>query len=187
MLCALGAVVFAAAAAKGSVRQSAALAGGFGFAALFTSGSSLPDASWTGGLAAAGAAAWLFKPGLRLASAAIGGVLAGSWTALLEVQALPMAAALLIAAALVIVTMRLSRVRASFAPDVLRDEGMLAIGVLGLGVAVMPGVLDGWQAATNLSGAQDRVAEPIAIPMWTLALILTASSLGGLYSVWSRR
>jgi hypothetical protein len=187
MLCALGAVVFAAAAAKGSVRQSAALAGGFGFAALFTSGSSLPDASWTGGLAAAGAAVWLFKPALRLASAAIGGVLAGSWTALLEVQALPMAAALLIAAALVIVTMRLSRVRASFAPDVLRDEGMLAIGVLGLGVAVMPGVLDGWQAATNLSGAQDRVAEPIAIPMWTLALILTASSLGGLYSVWSRR
>lgn len=185
MLCALGAIVFSASAARMSER--AALAFGFAAAAMATSGSRLPDAVMVGGLAAGGAAAYLFKPRWRFASFAVGGALAGWWTSLLEVQGLPMEAALFLAAATVIGTLYLSRSHPGFAPDVVKDEGLMAIGLLGLAVSVTPGILDGWNAATNLSGASERAVEPVAIPAWTLALILTASSFGAIYSLWSRR
>lgn len=185
MLCALGAIVFAAATAH--ARDRLALAVGFALAALTTSGSHLPDAVLLGGLTAAGAAAYLFKPRFRWVSLAIGGILAGCWTALLEVQGLPLVMAVLVAGALIAGTVCVSHSRASFAPDVLVDDGLLAIGALGLAVAIAPGVLDGWHAATNLSGSPDRAAEPAAIPMWTLAFILMSSSLGALYALWSRR
>ena len=185
MLCALGAVVFASAATRRLDR--AGLAVGFGAAALLTSGSNLPDPVWMGGFAAMVAVSYLFKPRLRLLSVGIGGAFAGSWSALLEVQGLPMVVALAVAAALVVGTLWLSTSNPSFAPDTLREEGLLAIGVLGLGVAVMPGILDGWQAAGNLSGASERVTNPALIPAWTIAFVLASLSLGGLYSVWSRR
>ena len=206
MLCALGSIVFAAAAAR--LWDRAALAAGFAVAALLTSGSELPDAVWTGGLAAAGAALLLafgsfgsFEAFAKFGTARtsrtartartigflIGGALAGWWAALLEVQALPVFVALPIVGALVILTMRLSCSRPSFAPGVLQEEGVLAIMVLGLVVAVMPGVMDGWQAATNLSGGQERAADPVAIPVWTVTLILASTALGGVYSLWSRR
>jgi hypothetical protein len=185
MLCALGAIVFSASVARMSER--AALALGFAAAAMATSGSRLPDAVLVGGLTAGGVAAYLFRPRWRFASFAIGGALAGWWTSLLEVQGLPMEAALFLAAATVIGTLYLSRSHPGFATDEVKDEGLLAIGLLGLGVSVTPGILDGWNAATNLSGASERTAEPVALPVWTLALILTASSFGAIYSLWSRR
>ena len=186
MLCALSAVVFAACAAS-SASALAALAAGFGAAALLTGASAVPDAVWTGGIAAIAATAYLFKPRLRLVSLFIGGALAGIFATLLEVQGSPALVALPLAGALVVMTIRLSQSRPWFAPDVLKEEGLLGVGVIGLVVAIMPGILDGWQAATNLSGTPERAAEPTAIPMWTLALILTSSSLGALYSLWSRR
>jgi hypothetical protein len=108
------------------------------------------------------------------------------WTALIEVQGLPSPAATMLAAAVLILSARLTRVRPVFAPDVLRDEGLLAIGVLGLGAALLPGVLDGWHAATNLTAVSEREVAA-AVPVWTLALLLTSTSLGALYSLWSRR
>lgn len=186
MLCALGAAVFAAATPAG-VRHSAAVAAGFAAAALLTSGSSLPDAVWTGGLAAVAAAAYLFKPRLKLVAISIGGALAGLWATLLEVQGLPVVVALPVAAGLLIVSLRLAHTRPGFATDALVEEGLLAVGVLGLGVAMLPGVLDGWQAATNLTGAQERTTASAAVPVWTLALLLASTSLGALYSVWGRR
>jgi hypothetical protein len=185
MLCALGALVFAAAVS--SVRTAVAFGLGFALAALFTSGSALPNAVWVGGVTAVAAAAYLFKPRWRPAVFLLGGALAGWWATLLEVQALPFFVALPIVGGVVILTMRLSRSRPSFAPDVLTDEGVLAIMVLGLVVAVMPGVMDGWHAATNLSGGQERAGDPVAIPMWTLVVILASTTLGGVYSMWSRR
>jgi hypothetical protein len=194
MLCALGTVVFAAAATRRWDR--AAMAAGFATAALLTNGSDLPDAAWTGGLAAAGAALLLsfgsFGSFAKFSTARtigflVGGALAGWWATLLEVQALPFFVALPVVGGIVLLTMRLSRTRPSFAPGVLQEEGVLAIMVLALVVAVMPGVMDGWQAATNLSGAQERPADPVAIPLWTLVLIFASTTLGGVYSMWSRR
>lgn len=191
MLCALGTAVIGTAVGT-SVRDRAAVAAGFGLAALLTSGSNLPDPVWTGGLVMAAVAALLFRPRLRLPSLAIGGALPGFWASLLEVQGLPAWTAVLLPGALLIGTMRLSQMRPSFAPEELREEALLAIGVLGLGVAVVPGVLDGWHAARNLSGAADATAEAgrhvrASIPMWTLAVLIMASSLGAVYSLWSRR
>jgi hypothetical protein len=185
MLCALGAVVFAAAAAR-RARDLAALSAGFAVAAVLASPEQLPDPRWAGLLAAGAAAVYLFRPRYAILSAAVGGGLAGMWTALLEVQGLPSPAATMLAAAVLILSARLTRVRPVFAPDVLRDEGLLAIGVLGLGAAVLPGVLDGWHAATNLTAVSEREVAA-AVPVWTLALLLTSTSLGALYSLWSRR
>ena len=185
MLCALGALVWAAAVTH--VRDRVALAAGFAAAALLTSGSALPDAVQVGALAAGASAAYLFKPGLRPLGFLIGGGLAGVWTALIEVQAVPAPLALVAVGVLLVITMRVAAARPAFAPDVLREDGMLAVLLVGLGVATLPGVLDGWHAATNLSGTAERAAAVAAIPTWTLALLLASMLLGGAASLWSRR
>lgn len=185
MLCALGAVVFAAAAAR-HVREQAFMAGGFAAGALLAAPERLPDPAVVGTLAAGAAAVYLFRPRDAMLAAAVGGALAGMWTALLEVQGLPLTVALVVAGVALVVTTHLARTRATFAPELLRDEGLLAIAVLGVAVATLPTILDGWQAAGNLSVTSDRPAAA-AIPIWTLTVILMSASLGGLYSLWSRR
>ena len=189
MLCALGGLVFAAAAS--SVPARALFAAGFTGAALTTSAFALPDAVWLGGLGALAAAGLLWfessTRSLRTIGFAVGGWLAGVWPALLETQGVPAVPAIALAGGLVVLTMYLARTRAAFASRELTEEGLLAILVLGLGVAAIPGVLDGWQAAVNLSGATERAANPVSLPVWTFAALATWSSLGALYSVWSRR
>ena len=185
MLCALGAVVFAAAAAR-PVREQAFLAAGFGAGALLASPERLPDPALAGTLAAAAAAVYLFRPGYAMLAAGFGGALGGMWTALLEVQGLPLPVALAAGAVALVVPSHLARTRATFAPELLRDEGLLAIAVLGLAVAILPAILDGWQAAGTLSATSERPSAA-ALPVWTLTIILMSASLGGLYSFWSRR
>lgn len=184
MLCALGAAVFAAAAR--TVRARGAIAAGFVLAAALISPAAVPDATTVGVLAAGAAAVYLFRPRLALIGVAFGGALAGILASLLQLQGLPVLLSLPAAAALLVVPMTLAAARPRFAPDVLCDEGLLAIGVLAVAVAVLPGVLDGWHAAANLAATSDR--ETVAsVPMWTLALLLTSTCLGALYSSWSRR
>jgi hypothetical protein len=185
MLCALGAVVFAAAASR-DLRDRASLAGGLLLGVAFASPGRLPDPAITGTVAAAAAAVALFRPRYAMLSAACGGALAGMWTALLQVQGLPAPAALMVAGSALIVTTWLARTRPAFAPELLRDEGLLAIAVIGLAVAVMPAILDGWQAAGNLSVTPERQVAS-GIPMWTLMIILMSASLGAVHSLWSRR
>jgi hypothetical protein len=185
MLCALGAVVFAA-AVSGHVRDRASMAGGLLLGIVLASPSRLPDPAIVGSLAAAAAAVALFRPRYAMLSAACGGALAGMWSALLEVQGLPAPVALTVVGLALVGTAWLARTRPRFAPELLRDEGLLAIAVLGLGVAVMPAILDGWQAAGNLSVTPERQVST-GIPMWTLTIILMSASLGALYSFWSRR
>ena len=185
MLCALGAVVFAATVSR-HLRDRASMAGGLLLGILMASPGRLPEPAIVGSMAAAAAAVALFRPRYAMLSAACGGALAGVWSALLEVQGLPSPVALMVAGFTLIVTAWLARTRPGFAPELLRDEGLLAIAVLGLGVAVMPGVLDGWQAAGNLSVTPERQVST-GVPMWTLTIILTSASLGALYSFWSRR
>ena len=186
MLCALGAVVFAVAAARHR-REQAFVAVGFGAGALFAAPERLPDPAVVGTLTAAAAAVYLFRPRYALLAAGFGGALGGMWTALLEVQGLPLAVALIAGAVALVVPAHLARHRAAFAPELLRDDSLLAIAVLGIAVATLPAILDGWQAAGNLSATSDRPAAATAVPLWTLTLILMSASLGGLYSFWSRR
>lgn len=185
MLCALGAVAFAATAGL-RVRTIAAMAVGLVAGVVWASPGRLPDPVLIGSLAVIAAGVYLFRPRLRLAIAAFGGLLAGMMTSLIEVQGVPAIMSPVLAVALLAVPAWLARTRPTFAPELLRDEAMLIVGVVGLGVAMLPGVLDGWQAATTLSAASERTSAA-AVPIWTVGLLLTASSLGALYSLWSRR
>ena len=83
--------------------------------------------------------------------------------------------------------MWLTRSRPAFAPDVLRDEALLAVCLLGLVVAVVPGVIDGWQAAANLTVEPATPGPTTPIPVWTLTLVGMAMALGAVHSLWSRR
>lgn len=185
MLCALGAVVFATGAAS-HVRSIAALAIGLVGGLVWWSPGRLPDAALTGLLTVLVAALHLFSPRLRIVAVVFGGALAGMFAALLEVQGVSPVVSPLAGIVFVAVPLWLARTRPAFAPEPLRDEAMLTISVVGLSVAILPGVLDGWQAATNLSAATERVATA-SLPTWTLLLLLMTSSCGAFYSLWSRR
>jgi hypothetical protein len=186
MLCALGSVVLAAAAAGTGVPAVVAMAVAFLAAVRVFGAGALPDPGLAGVVAVAAAAIFLFRPRYAVLAAALGGALGGMWTGLLEVQGLSSVAAAAVAAVVLGVSRYLARTRPAFAPEQLRDEGLLAIGVLGLVVATLPGVLDGWQAATNLAATSDRASQAI-VPAWTIALLLSSTTLGAAYSLWSRR
>ena len=184
MLCGLGTVVFAAAAARDG-RRSLGLGAGF-VAGVVLARSGPPDPSLAGGLALAAVAILLFKPHYGIAATALGGTLAGLWSALLQGQGLPFIAAPLVVAALIAVSVWLGRSRPVFAPDRLVDEGLLAVGALAIVAVTLPSILDGWQTAVALAATSTRPAT-VDLPLWTAALILTCTSLGGLYAAWSRR
>jgi hypothetical protein len=186
MLCALGTVVYAAAAAHGT-RDLIALAIGFVLAAIAASPQRLPDPTWVGVISAGAAMLLLFRPRFSIVSAAWGGALGGMLTALTEVQGLHPAASTAPIVVLIAVVVCLTRMRPMFAPDALRDEALLAVSLLGLVVAVMPGVMDGWQAAANLTIEPATPVATTPIPVWTITLVGTATALGAVYSLWSRR
>jgi hypothetical protein len=185
MLCALGSVVFAAAAGR-SVGHALALAAGVAAGAAFIARIGLPDPAWVGSLAVGAIAIYLFRPRYALVSAFFGGTLAGLLSGLLQEQGLPFPAAVLIACALIGASAWLARTRPRFAPALLLDEGLLAVAVIGVVTAALPSILDGWQAAGNLAVGGERQGPP-AVPMSTLMFLLVSTLLGALYSSWSRR
>ena len=185
MLCALGTVVFAAAASSRTSHRLT-MAAGFAAAASYASPDRLPDPVWVAALVATGAAIFLFRPRYAIVSALIGGAVGGLWTGLLEVQGLPWLFAAFGALAALASSAWLATHRPRYAPESLRDEGLLIIALVALAVAVLPGIQDGWQAAGNLTMAAERPPQA-AIPLWTLALLLVSTLLGALYSFWSRR
>jgi hypothetical protein len=186
MLCALGTVVHSAAASR-RVRDVMALAVGFVIATVVTSPQRLPDPIWVGVVSAGAAMVVLFRPRFAVVAAAWGGALGGMLTAMTEVQGLHPAASAGPVVVLMATTVWLARLRPAFAPDALRDEALLAACLLGLVVAVVPGVIDGWQAAANLTIEPATPGPSTPIPTWTLALVGTATALGAVYTLWSRR
>ena len=186
MLCALGVVVHAAAASR-SVRDVAAFAAAFVATTIVASPQRLPDPALVGVLSAGAAVVLLFRPRFAVASAAWGGALGGMLTALTEVQGLHPIAAVAAPALLAVTAMWLARAHPAFAPDVIRDEALLGVCLMGLVVSVVPGVIDGWQAAANLTIEPAAPGPATPVPAWTVALVGTATGLGAVYSLWSRR
>ena len=186
MLCALGTVVHSAAASR-RARDVIALAAGFVIATGVTSPQRLPDPTWVGVFSAGAAIVVLVRPRFAVVAAAWGGALGGMLTAMTEVQGLHSAASAGPIVVLMATTVWLARLRPAFAPDALRDEALLAVCLLGLVVGVVPGVIDGWQAAANLTIEPAAPGPSTPIPTWTLALVGTATALGAVYSLWSRR
>ena len=184
MLCALGTATFAAASARDPFRAIGFTAGVVVGIALARSGP--PDPALAGGLALGAVAVFLFKPKYAALAAVPGGAVAGLWSALLQAQGLPFLLAPFVVVALIGASASLARSRKAFAPQRLIDEGLLAIGALGIVALTLPSILDGWQTAVALTATSTRQAS-VALPLWTVAFIVGCMSLGGIYSAWSRR
>ena len=185
MLCALGPVVFGAAVGR-RASDRLAIGAGFAAAATYARADRLPDPVWVAALVATAAGIYLFRPRYAVVAALLGGAAAGFWTGLLEVQGLSWLVAAFVASATLAISARLATYRPRFAPETLRDEGLLIVALVSLAVAVLPGIQDGWHAAGNLTMAAERPPQT-AIPLWTLALLFVSTLLGALYSLWSRR
>lgn len=184
MLCGFGAVVFAAASIRGWWSAGFAAAGVLLGIASATPRDAL-DPAWIAALAALVAMLALAWPRHWILTSLSAGALAGIWSTLFQAQGLPLAAALIVAAAVVALSAWLAARRPAFAPSLLRDEALLVVFVLAVAVAMAPEVLDGWRAALNL--AVDARSAGQGVPAWTLALSLVSFAFGGLYTLWSRR
>lgn len=185
LLCALGTPAFAARAAGRRSRLLAMVAGFVAASALAAAGR-IPDAQAAGAAAAVAAFVYLVAPRHGWLAAALGGVVAGTSIGVLALLGLPVAAGVPAMLGVLALTVWLTRTRPSFAPDRLQEEALLGAGLLGLVVAALPGVLDGWQAARNLNVAVEAILAP-AIPFWTLGLVAACGLLGAGHAVWIRR
>ena len=184
ILCGLGAVVFAAGAGI-SKRTCVSAAALFCAGVVWTAGVAIPPPEVIGCVAAIGAAVFLLRPTWETTTAALGGALAGVWSGVLAAQGMTWWVAVPLAIVPPVAALLAQR-RPEFAPPHIRDEALVLICVLGLGVAMLPGVLDGWRAAQNLT-MQPADAQYRMIPAWTLATTGVALALGAGYSLWSRR
>ena len=185
MSCALAAAVFAACSPRGW-RACVLLAAGFTAGLLWAAPDRLPDPAWFGLMVALGAAAQLTRLTARQTTPVLAGVLAGSWSAMLEVQGLPSPAAAVVAGGLVVTAAWLSRTRDAFVPPQVRDEALLLTIALGLVTAVLPTILDGWHAANNLSTVAADLP-PQSIPAWIVLAGGLSLAGGACHSLWSRR
>jgi len=183
MLCALAATTFAAAAAPRG-RWLVALT--FGFLAFVFVPGTQPDPEVAGLFAAFGAIVYLFRPRYAWLAFVLGGALAGMLVQLFGLLGDRVGVIATLVAMVLASTVWLARTRPGFSPEALREEALLIVGTLGLGVAVLPSVLDGWQAAANMNVQMENVARQ-AIPVWVLSVVATSTLLGAAYALWSRR
>jgi len=184
MLCGLGAATFATAAI--GRWYAAAMALGFATATVWTGMERLPDPAWTGGAVALVAIAQLLRSRLLLLTAACGGALAGFMASLFHAKGLPFVPAIIGSALLPAIAAWMAARRRDFLPAALAEEALLLIFVLGLVVAVIPAISEGWSTALVLNrGANDSMNQ--AISSWVLLLSGASAMLGGLYSLWRHR
>jgi hypothetical protein len=106
---------------------------------------------------------------------------------LLGAQGLSLYAALPLALLVPLASLHFTARRGGFVTPVMRDEALTGAILGGLVVAMLPGVLDGWRAAANLSVPGEAAASATMIPAWTLAIGAAALGGGAMYSLWSRR
>lgn len=187
ILCVFGAAVFAAASARPAA-YVIGLAAGFTAAVGFFQWRPeiSPDSVLVSACTAAAAAVYLFRPRYRLASAFVGGALAGLCSTLSEVLGFPGIAGIVLAGAVPAVMILLARRSAEFASEQLCDEGMLGVLVLATVTALAPGILAGWQSAIALN-IEGESSVTLSIPAWTLLFACTSMLMGGVYSLWRRR
>jgi hypothetical protein len=190
MLCGIGAAVLAAARAHPS-RNLILIAAGFVAATVLFRLRGLPDVAWIAGATAAAAAFLVVRPGTAstLVASITAGLIAAVWASLMQGLGVPMSVSLLLAPVVPAVSALLAARSQAFAPDRIRDEALLLLAALGAVLAVAPGLVAGWQSAGALNlegkGAADVAAR--SLPGWTILMTLAAASLGGAYSLWTRR
>lgn len=162
-----------------------ALLGSLGFVSLAI----LPTA-WLGPsvvalVATAAALHGVFRPQARGVTVLLGGAAGWSWCAVLATQGLPLPISVALLVCVVVTCAWLVRRSPGFAPDWLRDEALLIVGLLGITVAAGPNIADGYATAVALRAmplAEQSVAKSEA------ALYVTAGffAAGGFFAAWRR-
>lgn len=183
MYCALAAPVFAAAPGRGRWSPVAAVAIGLVASSTAFRFGRPPDFVWVALFTALVAVAQLVRP--VAAAAGAGGVLGGIWASLLHTAGLPWMVVVPVAAAPSMLSAFLAVRRPRFAPAVVREEALLVVLVVGLAVAMVPSVQEGWRSAVVLN-IQDQNMNGHMIPGWAFGLTGASLALGGLYSLWRR-
>ncbi|MEP7310864.1 MAG: hypothetical protein ABJA98_35655 [Acidobacteriota bacterium] len=169
----------------GRLVASVALACGFGLTSWWVGSGRPVDAAWAGGLVAAVAATQLVLPRHPAYLSVASGALAALWASLLHVQGLPQPIAMASGAALPIASAYLSLRTPAFAPPLLQEEGLVAVLAIGIMVAVLPAVAQGWQSAIALNLA-DKGASLPQMPAWLMSFVGASMILGALSSLWRR-
>jgi hypothetical protein len=187
ILCALAALAFAAEAAVRPRRWlPLAAAAAATLTASFLS-TRAPDVSALAALLAAGALSAIVWPHQRPTAAALSaGVATGVGLALMRQEGAPAWVAALLAIVPTALAWWLSQSRPRFAPLAMRDEALVLLLVIGVAVALLPGVLDGWRTAVSLNVSAGDPSR-LALPSWALAVSGAAIALGGCYSAWRHR
>jgi hypothetical protein len=186
MLCGIGGAILGVDAAYPR-RNLVALATGFAAGVtLFRHG--LPDLPWIAGAMAVVAALRVVRstPFSAAMASATAGLVAAAWAVLFQALGLPAIGSLALAAVVPTVSAVLAARSRAFAPRQIRDEALLILTALAAGLAVAPGLVAGWQSAgaLNLEGKREIVQ---ALPQWTILMTVAAASLGGAYTLWTRR
>jgi hypothetical protein len=179
----MGAVVFSTGFPWG-VRRVAGLVVGFVLMAWLLRGGNVPEAAALAGLTAVVAGAKLYKPHWTTLPAFCGGVLAASLGAFVASQGVMAPIAFGLAALLPVIALLLSRGR-GFATESMIEEGVLLVLALGLGAAVGPALIDGWQSAGALNQAA-QVANRV-MPVWVIWAAGTSILIGGVWSLWRHK
>lgn len=179
LLCGLAAAVFAT-----GVRDrygALTLAAGFliGIAWL------RPGPGWTGTVVAVAAGLSLVRPGTTPASLAaplVAGLTGGLWSRVLGGYGLPLWLACLPASGVIVFAAVSSARDPRFADATVREDALVALGVLGLAVAAAPGVTAGWGAAQAMNLADEDMVRRGVHPGVVLGLAAVVA-LGGLHTL----
>jgi hypothetical protein len=163
-----------------------AAAGGFVLALVLFGLGVPPNHAWAGGLIASAALLLLFRSRLWVLAAGAAGVAAGAWVGILQIQGVPLLAAIPLAAVAPALSLVLAARRPGFAPPDLADEALLAVAALGLVVVVAPEVSSGWRSAALLN-ADDAMGASLMLPAWLLLACGALAVLGGFHSIRRRR
>ena len=179
MLCGLGAATLASTVT--GRRDMAALIAGFVVATIWLR----PEPVWIGGMVALVAVLGLGISRLGPLSAVVAGALAGLWAHVLEGYGLPAWTALPIAAAVPGMALMLAHRNPGFAPQALREDALLTIGLMGLVVAAVPAVSTGWRSAVAMNLEPGGWGRP-DMGLWMTLGLGAVVSLGGLHTLWRR-
>lgn len=120
-------------------------------------------------------------------SAFLGGAAAGLWSLVLTAQGLPTVLATVFAALLALSALLCAVHRPGFALPRFREEALVIVFILALAVALVPGVLEGWQQALGLAAIDLTASAEEAYGASALLIAGLFIILGCLYASWKHR